>query len=265
MSRREESHKVFTGKEIEKEWSFFFHVTSSSGSLAILATRGCTSLLEEDWVVMPVGYPRLYLAVSAQSRLWVVIGEFRYLSLMCSGRLNKGVNADPVLFITTVSLLWDPNCGQGVDSRFISLLLSSLQIFFFPLKNSTRVFKIRMPFHPTLKCVAVGKFVLNNMTIFLLLGKEVLAANRLGNVESLTFDWISRNLYWTDGGLKSVSVMKLADKSRRQIISNLNNPRSIVVHPTAGYVRAWNSCMPSTEWCPVEQTAYFTFNFIPLA
>lgn len=69
-------------------------------------------------------------------------------------------------------------------------------------------------------------------------GKEVLTANRLGNVECLAFDWISRNLYWTDGGLKSVSVMRLADKSRRQIISDLNTPRSIVVHPTAGYVRS---------------------------
>lgn len=87
-------------------------------------------------------------------------------------------------------------------------------------------------------CSSWGKFVLINTTVFPLLGKEVLTANRLGNVECLSFDWISRNLYWTDGGLKSVSVMRLADKSRRQIISDLNTPRSIVVHPTAGYVRA---------------------------
>lgn len=89
-------------------------------------------------------------------------------------------------------------------------------------------------------CSGLGKFVLINTTLFLLPGKEVLTANRLGNVECLTFDWISRNLYWTDGGLKSVSVMRLADKSRRQIISDLNTPRSIVVHPTAGYVRTRN-------------------------
>lgn len=109
---------------------------------------------------------------------------------------------------------------------------------------------------PTFKCAAVGKFALNTMIIFLLLGREVLVANRLGNVESLSFDWISRNLYWTDGGIKSVSVMRLADKSRRQIISNLNNPRSIVVHPTAGYVRAWNCCTPLTVCCPGDQPAH---------
>uniref|UniRef100_A0A8C6QUZ8 Low-density lipoprotein receptor-related protein 2 n=1 Tax=Nannospalax galili TaxID=1026970 RepID=A0A8C6QUZ8_NANGA len=67
-------------------------------------------------------------------------------------------------------------------------------------------------------------------------GREILAANRVANVECLAFDWISRNLYWTDASLKSVTVMKLADKSRREIVKNLNNPRSIVVHPTAGYI-----------------------------
>ncbi|XP_021582708.2 low-density lipoprotein receptor-related protein 2 isoform X1 [Ictidomys tridecemlineatus] len=67
-------------------------------------------------------------------------------------------------------------------------------------------------------------------------GREILTANRVENVESLTFDWISKNLYWTDPSYQTVSVMKLADKSRREIIENLNNPRSIVVHPLAGYI-----------------------------
>lgn len=53
-------------------------------------------------------------------------------------------------------------------------------------------------------------------------------------MESLAFDWISRNLYWIDPSYKSVSVMKLADKSRRTIVEHLNNPRAIVVHPVAG-------------------------------
>ncbi|XP_059560178.1 low-density lipoprotein receptor-related protein 2 [Myotis daubentonii] len=67
-------------------------------------------------------------------------------------------------------------------------------------------------------------------------GREILTANRVESVESLTFDWISKNLYWTDLSYRSVSVMRLADKSRREIIRNLNNPRSIVVHPIAGYI-----------------------------
>ena len=65
-------------------------------------------------------------------------------------------------------------------------------------------------------------------------GREVLAANRVEGVEDLAYDWISKNLYWTDPRYRSISVMKLADKSRRTIVRNLNNPRAIVVHPTLG-------------------------------
>lgn len=67
--------------------------------------------------------------------------------------------------------------------------------------------------------------------------REVLAANRVEGVEDLAYDWISKNLYWTDPRYRSISVMKVADKSRRAIIRNLNNPRSIVVHPIVGWVK----------------------------
>ncbi|XP_053453877.1 low-density lipoprotein receptor-related protein 2 [Nycticebus coucang] len=67
-------------------------------------------------------------------------------------------------------------------------------------------------------------------------GREILVPNRVENVESLAFDWISRNLYWIDSHYKSVSVMRLADKSRRTIVPLLSNPRSVVVHPVAGYI-----------------------------
>uniref|UniRef100_A0A671YSP2 Low density lipoprotein receptor-related protein 2a n=1 Tax=Sparus aurata TaxID=8175 RepID=A0A671YSP2_SPAAU len=67
-------------------------------------------------------------------------------------------------------------------------------------------------------------------------GREVLAANRVDGVEDLAYDWISKNLYWTDPRYRSISVMKLADKSRRAIVQNLNNPRAIVVHPLIGYI-----------------------------
>ncbi|KAM9189054.1 LOW QUALITY PROTEIN: low-density lipoprotein receptor-related protein 2 [Mergus octosetaceus] len=67
-------------------------------------------------------------------------------------------------------------------------------------------------------------------------GREILTANRVESVEDLAFDWISKNLYWTDPRYRSISVMRLADKSRRAIVQNLNNPRSIVVHPVIGYM-----------------------------
>ncbi|XP_072468338.1 low-density lipoprotein receptor-related protein 2 isoform X1 [Notamacropus eugenii] len=67
-------------------------------------------------------------------------------------------------------------------------------------------------------------------------GREILTANRVESVEDLAFDWISKNLYWTDPRYRSISVMRVVDKSRRAIIQNLNNPRSIVVHPVIGYI-----------------------------
>ncbi|GAB0191560.1 low-density lipoprotein receptor-related protein 2 [Grus japonensis] len=67
-------------------------------------------------------------------------------------------------------------------------------------------------------------------------GREILTANRVESVEDLAFDWISKNLYWTDPRYRSITVMRLADKSRRAIVQNLNNPRSIVVHPVIGYI-----------------------------
>uniref|UniRef100_A0A3Q2Q3X8 Low-density lipoprotein receptor-related protein 2 n=1 Tax=Fundulus heteroclitus TaxID=8078 RepID=A0A3Q2Q3X8_FUNHE len=67
-------------------------------------------------------------------------------------------------------------------------------------------------------------------------GREILAANRVEGVEDLAYDWISKNLYWTDPRYRSISVLRLPDKSRRAIIRNLNNPRAIVVHPLIGYI-----------------------------
>lgn len=72
------------------------------------------------------------------------------------------------------------------------------------------------------------------VTALMCTGREVLAANRVDGVEDLAYDWISQNLYWTDPRYRSISVMKLADKSRRAIVQNLNNPRAIVVHPPIG-------------------------------
>ncbi|XP_060033733.1 low-density lipoprotein receptor-related protein 2 [Erinaceus europaeus] len=83
-------------------------------------------------------------------------------------------------------------------------------------------------------------------------GIELLTANKVEGVESLAFDWISKNLYWADGSYKSISVMRLADKSRRQIIQNINFPRSIVVHPNYGYIFFTDWLRPAKimrAWC----------------
>lgn len=73
-----------------------------------------------------------------------------------------------------------------------------------------------------------------DLNAFYCTGREVLTANTVDGVEDLAYDWISKNLYWTDPRYRSISVMKVADKSRRAIVRNLNNPRAIVVHPLIG-------------------------------
>ncbi|KAG8559732.1 hypothetical protein GDO81_017431 [Engystomops pustulosus] len=83
-------------------------------------------------------------------------------------------------------------------------------------------------------------------------GKEILTANRVEGVEDLAYDWISKNLYWTDPRYRSISVMRLADKSRRAIIQNLKQPRSIVVHPVMGFLYWTDWFRPAKimrSWC----------------
>ena len=66
-------------------------------------------------------------------------------------------------------------------------------------------------------------------------------SNRMEFPEGVAIDWVSRNIYWTDSGKKTVEVARLDD---RRIRSNpipgvvlfddqIQNPRGIAVHPSA--------------------------------
>ncbi|XP_051792178.1 low-density lipoprotein receptor-related protein 2 [Erpetoichthys calabaricus] len=67
-------------------------------------------------------------------------------------------------------------------------------------------------------------------------GLEVILGHRIGGVEAMTFDWISKILFWTSSTYKTITAFKVTDKSRRDIITNLGKPRGIVVHPGIGYL-----------------------------
>lgn len=57
----------------------------------------------------------------------------------------------------------------------------------------------------------------------------------IGSVEGITFDWISKNLFFTDFRRSTLSVIRANFPSeRRDLIKNLGNARSIVVHPLKG-------------------------------
>lgn len=70
--------------------------------------------------------------------------------------------------------------------------------------------------------------------MFVLVGMEVVSGHRVDGIEAMTFDWISKILYWTSKTYRAITAFKVTDKSRRDIIQNLNNPRGIVVHPAVG-------------------------------
>uniref|UniRef100_A0A3B3T799 LDL receptor related protein 8 n=1 Tax=Paramormyrops kingsleyae TaxID=1676925 RepID=A0A3B3T799_9TELE len=53
----------------------------------------------------------------------------------------------------------------------------------------------------------------------------------------LALDWVHKNLYWTDSGDKSISVMTVDGKKRRILINTeLSEPRAIAVDPKQGFM-----------------------------
>ncbi|XP_052813493.1 low-density lipoprotein receptor-related protein 2-like [Mya arenaria] len=61
--------------------------------------------------------------------------------------------------------------------------------------------------------------------------------NDIRSVEGISLDWISRNLYFTDFIAKTLSVVRVDQRDQpRVLLTDLGSPRSVVVHPTRGYV-----------------------------
>ncbi|XP_041374230.1 low-density lipoprotein receptor-related protein 1-like [Gigantopelta aegis] len=56
--------------------------------------------------------------------------------------------------------------------------------------------------------------------------------------EGLAIDWVGNNLYWTDDGLRTISVVRLNNRSMSYTIQieNLNHPKAIAVDPNEGYM-----------------------------
>ncbi|XP_030630936.1 low-density lipoprotein receptor-related protein 2 [Chanos chanos] len=65
---------------------------------------------------------------------------------------------------------------------------------------------------------------------------ELLTGYRVGNVESMAYDWTSKVLFWTSSTYGIIAALKVTDKSRTDVVTDLKNPRGIAVHPSAGYL-----------------------------
>lgn len=56
----------------------------------------------------------------------------------------------------------------------------------------------------------------------------------MGTIDAMAYDWTSNVLFWTTSTYRSVVAFKVTDKSRRDIVTGLRNPKGIAVHPSAG-------------------------------
>ena len=72
-------------------------------------------------------------------------------------------------------------------------------------------------------------------------GNDSILSNRMEFPEGIAVDWVSRNVYWTDSGKKTIEVARLDDRRSRankfpRIVlfeEQIQNPRGIAVHPSA--------------------------------
>lgn len=64
------------------------------------------------------------------------------------------------------------------------------------------------------------------------------------HVQSIAYDWLGENIYYTDMGLKEIGVLRAykipsmpeMKVSKVLFTENINRPRAIVLHPVAGSV-----------------------------
>uniref|UniRef100_A0A2S2QL46 Sortilin-related receptor n=1 Tax=Sipha flava TaxID=143950 RepID=A0A2S2QL46_9HEMI len=73
-------------------------------------------------------------------------------------------------------------------------------------------------------------------------GPEILVNSGLSSVEGMAYDWVSKHLYFVDGAMSKIEVIRTDNKipghMRRTILgpTYLKKPRGIAVHPRAGYL-----------------------------
>jgi len=58
----------------------------------------------------------------------------------------------------------------------------------------------------------------------------------LESPESVVVDWVAHNLYWVDSGTRRVEMSHVDGSSRRVIVWQNVQPRTLVVDPTHGFV-----------------------------
>lgn len=63
-----------------------------------------------------------------------------------------------------------------------------------------------------------------------------LISTGLRSIESLAFDWSSKNLYWVDAGARKIEVAREDGRYRKELFNStyLDRPRALVLDPRFG-------------------------------
>ncbi|KAH9512769.1 hypothetical protein Btru_038157 [Bulinus truncatus] len=67
-------------------------------------------------------------------------------------------------------------------------------------------------------------------------GRAQVVTGGSGEVKGMALDWVSGNLYWTDSTNGVIKVAKKSGAHQRILLSNLNNPVAIAIHPGRGEI-----------------------------
>ena len=64
---------------------------------------------------------------------------------------------------------------------------------------------------------------------------ETIVDADLASADGLAFDWIAKNIYWSDSGRKAIEVCRY-DGSSRKLLTNLDldEPRALALFPDRG-------------------------------
>lgn len=97
-----------------------------------------------------------------------------------------------------------------------------------------------------------------------------LISTGLRSIESLAFDWSSKNLYWVDAGARKIEVAREDGRYRKELFNStyLDRPRALVLDPRFGWVKVSTyflylcSLDPCKIWiCWLDCTLYMFIRF----
>lgn len=64
--------------------------------------------------------------------------------------------------------------------------------------------------------------------------QDLLTGQRVGAIDAMAYDWTSKVLFWTSNTYHSVVAFKVTDGSRRDIATEIGQPKGIAIHPGTG-------------------------------